>query len=84
MTGDMSAAKYLRAEAQRGEGRLFLWARRGRVDVALRPRWPAFKGLVGFNISERQVRYANERAIRGTWLTSFRFAWEKPSGLPAS
>jgi cyclopropane fatty-acyl-phospholipid synthase-like methyltransferase len=43
-----------------------------------------FSRLVGFNISERQVRYANERAIRGTWLTSFRFAWEKPSGLPAS
>ena len=43
-----------------------------------------FSRLVGFNISERQVRYANERAIRENVAHKLSFAWEKPNGFPAS
>ena len=43
-----------------------------------------FRRLMGFNISDRQVRYANERALLEAWHTGFRSAWEKPSVFPAS
>src|SRR5439155_25071919 len=43
-----------------------------------------FRRLVGFNISERQVRYANERGIREHLAHKLSFCLGEAEGLPGS